>query len=400
MDEEFRAVAISAGDSVSVALSSDGDLRSWGSFRVRTKSLVIVSILIYMNYSQSSEGLLGFDGKLGSSKTQLKPKPIPSLSSYQFVQVACGNDHVLALTTGGHVYTWGSGQTAQLGRRIIERRKENGLSPERLSLRNIVLIGCGSYHSFAVNNKGVVYAWGLNSLKQTGVSPEKGGDDDIIWHPTEVDALNPSRLNGRKIVQIAGGEHHSLFLLDDGSVMGCGRCDGRETGLADDHPLMKDIATRREAAKKEAMAKAEEATRKAEEKKAAGEELTEADDIPSGHAAIDEFISEPTFITFPPLPTADQPNPPLLPYSDAAIGASPNNPIRFLSAGTRHNLAVSRAGFVYAWGFGSGCQLGLGSDVEMAPVPTRARSKVLEGWKVESAAAGGQHCFLLATKTT
>lgn len=53
----------------------------------------------------------------------------------------------------------GNGQQAQLGRKIIERRKTNGLDPERLAIRNIVLIGSGSYHSFAVDKAGVVYAW-------------------------------------------------------------------------------------------------------------------------------------------------------------------------------------------------------------------------------------------------
>lgn len=34
VDEKFRAVRIAAGDSVSASISSDGDLRVWGSFRV------------------------------------------------------------------------------------------------------------------------------------------------------------------------------------------------------------------------------------------------------------------------------------------------------------------------------------------------------------------------------
>jgi regulator of chromosome condensation len=34
VDENFRAVDVSAGDSVSIALGHEGDLRSWGSFRV------------------------------------------------------------------------------------------------------------------------------------------------------------------------------------------------------------------------------------------------------------------------------------------------------------------------------------------------------------------------------
>ena len=55
--------------------------------------------------------------------------------------------------------TRGNGQQAQLGRKIIERRKVNGLAPERLSLRKIALVGSGSYHSFAVDYQGNVYAW-------------------------------------------------------------------------------------------------------------------------------------------------------------------------------------------------------------------------------------------------
>lgn len=35
VDEGFRAVAIASGDSISVALGDQGDIRAWGSFRVR-----------------------------------------------------------------------------------------------------------------------------------------------------------------------------------------------------------------------------------------------------------------------------------------------------------------------------------------------------------------------------
>jgi regulator of chromosome condensation len=355
---------------------------------------------------QSSDGLLGFDGKPGSSKTQITPLPIPSLTPYQFVAVACGTDHVVALTTAGHVYTWGSGQAAQLGRRIIERRKVNGLSPERLALRNIVLIGTGSYHSFAVNAKGVVFAWGLNSLKQTGVSEDRGGDEDIIWQPTEVDALNPAKLGGRKVVQISGGDHHSLFLLDDGSVWGSGRCDGREVGLADDHPAMKDLATRKDAAR-EAIAKAANEAQEMDtstnaDREAPAQEMDttiNADGEAPALPAVDEFIPEPVPILFPPPPNADNNNPPLPTFSADMITTPPINPIAHLSAGTRHNLAVSRDGNAYSWGSGNGCELGLGPDIDVQPVPSRVKSKAMDGWKVEVAGAGGQHCVLLAVKS-
>ncbi len=65
---------------------------------------------------------------------------------------------------------------------------------------------------------------GLNSLKQTGVSPDDGGSEQTIPIPTFVSALSPTALGkGRRVVQIAGGEHHSLFLLAGGLM----RRDGR-----------------------------------------------------------------------------------------------------------------------------------------------------------------------------
>lgn len=292
---------------------------------------------------------------------------LPSLSKLRFVQVACGTDHVLALTMQGTVYVWGNGQQAQLGRRIIERRKVNGLSPERLALRRIKLIGCGSYHSFAVSESGVVYAWGLNSMRQTGVSEEMGGDEDIIWTPTEVQALSRKRLGkGRRVVQISGGEHHTLFLLNDGTVYGCGRCDGFELGLPESHPAI--------------------------QRRSAQEELDP--EVQAIARPADEFVPEPVAIPFPPPPTADEPNP--LPLAHTPL--PPPNPIVRISAGTRHNLAVSRAGHAYSWGFGNACQLGLGANTEAQQIPSRIRSKAMEHWFVEDASAGGQHCVLLARK--
>lgn len=43
VDEKFRAVRVAAGDSVSAAISAEGDLRVWGSFRV---SLGFISYLL------------------------------------------------------------------------------------------------------------------------------------------------------------------------------------------------------------------------------------------------------------------------------------------------------------------------------------------------------------------
>lgn len=278
------------------------------------------------------------------------------------------------------MYVWGNGQQAQLGRRIIERRKVNGLSPERLALRRIVYVAAGNFHSFAISEKGTVYAWGLNNMRQTGVAGLEDGEEDIVWTPTEVMSLSPTALgHGRRVVQISGGEHHTLFLLSDGSVYGCGRCDGFELGLPDDHPEVLAL-----------------------EADSSGNESGSS----VASTARASCIAQPALIPFPIPPTPSNPNPKLLPYK--LYNPIPVlNPIAHISAGTRHNLAVSRAGHAYSWGLGHSGQLGLGSSVEEQKTPTRLRSHILdelspnkEGWNwvVENASAGGQHGVLVARK--
>jgi regulator of chromosome condensation len=206
-----------------------------------------------------------------------------------------------------------------LGRKIVERRILNGTRPDQLHLRKIVTIGSGWYHSFAVDMDGDVCAWGLNQYGQLGVNVpdsshgDKGGN--IIWTPTEVPRLSPSALDGARVVQIDGGEHHTLFLLSDGRVFGVGRIDSSQLGLHADHPAMKNA--------------------KKNDK---------------------EYIATPTRILFPPPPTKDEPNPDLPPYSESAEKEI-NNPISKISVSGRGNLVVSKAGYVYSWGYGASCQV-------------------------------------------
>lgn len=64
-------------------------------------------------YQQAADGLLGFDAK---TKIQTTPIALPGMSKLQVAQIACGENHVLLLTTGGLVYSFGNGETGQLGR--------------------------------------------------------------------------------------------------------------------------------------------------------------------------------------------------------------------------------------------------------------------------------------------
>jgi regulator of chromosome condensation len=152
---------------------------------------------------------------------------IPNLKNV--TQIVCGTDHVLALTTQGKVFSWGNGQQLQLGRRVVERTRLNNLLPREFGLKNIHAIGAGSYHSFAIANNGKVYAWGLNQFGQCGIDRHGfvGEDGAVIASPSIVEALE-----NYNIVDVTGGEHHSVALTADGQVLSFGRMDCSQLGFS------------------------------------------------------------------------------------------------------------------------------------------------------------------------
>lgn len=85
---------------------------------------------------------------------------------------------------------------------------------------------CGAYHTFLLTESGNVYACGLNNMGQLGL-----GSLDTPY--TGVPLLIPT-LEGRGVVSLSGGEHHSLALTEDGDVYAFGRGDNNQLGLGVD----------------------------------------------------------------------------------------------------------------------------------------------------------------------
>ncbi|KII94912.1 hypothetical protein PLICRDRAFT_99133 [Plicaturopsis crispa FD-325 SS-3] len=322
--EGFRAVKVTAGDSISAAISAEGELRVWGSFR-------------------ANEGALGFRSGL---KHQFLPTSILELQhkpgDYEkAVDFASGNNHLLVLTTHGNVFCWGSGEQGQLGHKIMERRKIGGTVPYKVTLgsrsRKAVVVGAGNYHSFAVDDQGDVWAWGLNSQGQlgTGLSSTTTMDAEVQT-PKKVKGLSQLELDGDKIVQISGGEHHTVFLSAAGKVYACGRCDGGQLGLPEDHAALEHED---------------------------GEEEV-------------KYVTKPTLVAFPD---------------------DDDDPVVHVSAGTHTNMAVTKGGALYAWGEATQGELGIGEDGE-ARTPTTIVRKSGGSWAAIGVACGGQHTLGLFRK--
>lgn len=143
-------------------------------------------------------------------------------------KLVCGDNHVLALDQKGNVWAWGTGQQNQLGRRVVERTRMVALEPRevRLPKNKVVDIASGTNHSFAIDNSGKVWSWGLNSYGQTG-QPEHAGDDDAtIVSPRVIESLE-----GKNITSVAGGHTHSFAITSEGECLAWGRLDGCQSGL-------------------------------------------------------------------------------------------------------------------------------------------------------------------------
>ena len=106
---------VAAGDSASFAVTDDGRVYGWGTFRV--SQLFLIRFLA--NCSQNNDGkpAFMFDKRGELVKVQRTPVLLPTLK--HITRMACGADHALALDKSGRIHAWGNGQQCQLGRRVV-----------------------------------------------------------------------------------------------------------------------------------------------------------------------------------------------------------------------------------------------------------------------------------------
>ena len=289
----LQIVQVAAGDSISAALTVDGRIYTWGTFR-------------------DSKGVLGHDPR--GSLIQEHPTLLDALAGHRIVQIGAGANHLMAISEDGQVWAWGCGEQGQLGRRILERHKTNALRPTNVTPRlgrskvAVSRVVCGSYHTLLITREGQAFAMGLNNYGQLGT-----GDFEERINPVQIIA-------GSQVVDASAGEHHSLALLSTGQVLAFGRADSGQLGI--------------------------------------------------------------------PHSSAPLPSPTLIPGLP---------PIRAISTGGNHNLAVSATDdALFSWGYGGMHQLGHGPDQdETTPRQINISASSSVAMQIRQVSAGGQHSVIL-----
>ncbi|HOY54644.1 MAG TPA: hypothetical protein PL015_08205 [Opitutaceae bacterium] len=195
-------VAVSSGESHSLALCSDGTVAAWG---------------------------YNWDGQLGNGETTnyRESTPVPVLVSHTgalagktVVAVSAGADYSLALCSDGTVAAWGRNSHGELG----NGETENSSTPVAVKTdtgallgKTVVSVSAGGGHSLALCSDGTMAAWGFSGHGQLG-----NGDTTDLPTRTPVSVDMAGVLNGKTVVSVSAGQYHSLALCSDGTVAAWG----------------------------------------------------------------------------------------------------------------------------------------------------------------------------------
>ena len=141
----------------------------------------------------------------------------------QFIEIAGGSTHSLALKNNGTVWAWGKNTFGQLGYRTkrsgIALSMISSTTPAQVSgLSDMTAIAAGGSNSMALKSDGTVWAWGFNEYGQLG---------DGRYYYSQRSVVKVSGLN--QVTALAGGGFHSMALKPDGTVWAWG--DNRDGQL-------------------------------------------------------------------------------------------------------------------------------------------------------------------------
>eukprot|EP00937_MAST-01D_sp_MAST-1D-sp2_P006793 g6793.t1 len=137
-----RVARVACGRQQTVAVTEAGEVYSWG---------------------QGHEGALGHGVKTNESR----PRLVEGLKGKRVVDVACGREFTLALTSAGELWSWGGNDYGQLGQGHSVRYQRAPLRVAALQQR-VVAVAAGEFHAAALGADGSLYTWGQGKEGQLG----------------------------------------------------------------------------------------------------------------------------------------------------------------------------------------------------------------------------------------
>jgi alpha-tubulin suppressor-like RCC1 family protein len=324
--------------------------------------------------------LFGFgnneDGQLGSAQYDFERVPtlvqnILLVSEEKLVTLATGDQHTLALTNAGNVFTFGSNEFGQLGQKELGNYPQaTRLDPVQLNEEEkVIQISTADLHTLFLTDQNRVFSFGSKYHGQL----EHG---EFVAQPELLKTvpLHPSE----KIIRISAKGFHSLLLSNEGRVFSFGHGSFGQLGHGTEHSL--DLPHEIQ-----------------------GFQLSEQETVvnifagPTQSFALTSmgrvFCFGETVYGHTGLETQDNI---LAPQWAPALSFEKNEKVIQIAVGQSHSLFLTNLGRVYALGQGDEGQIGKG-EIEAVTVPTLIDSLPLHQDESVSQVVAGDYHSLLST---
>ena len=174
-------VSVTAGDSNSFAIKSNGTLWAWG---------------------------LNDSGQLGDGTFVNKNVPTQIGTATDWAQVKAGAAHTIALKTNGNLWAWGLDNSGQLG---VGAENNSTTTPIQVPNTQFLEIATGQISSYGIKADGTLWAWGSNSYGNLGI-----GNTVSQQQPVQVGT-------DTDWIKISSGITHVLALKTNNTLWAWGR---------------------------------------------------------------------------------------------------------------------------------------------------------------------------------
>lgn len=111
------------------------------------------------------------------------PQLLRSVLSQRYIQLSAGTFHCVALDDMGQAWVWGANAEGQLGTGDVAQRSQPAVV-EYLGGKKVVRVAAGAYHTLFLTDFGQLFSAGLNTNGQLG-----HGDDVSRSLPAQILAL-------------------------------------------------------------------------------------------------------------------------------------------------------------------------------------------------------------------
>lgn len=212
--EDEVVVAVSSGNSFTLALTADGQVYGFG---------------------RNSDGQLGAPDGLnpdGSPKTRVETPVLTGGLPGDIVAVTADTNTAYAVTADGRVFGWGESRFGQLlqgadqGDGTFVPDTSDVLAPVELTALppNVIDVKGGARWGAALTEEGDVWVWGPNDEGPSGgLDGDPAAESDASFYPTKI-----SELDALNVVEIQSGPNAILARTDDGRIFSWGiNGDGR-----------------------------------------------------------------------------------------------------------------------------------------------------------------------------